>query len=331
MQFNVYDGELTKLYTVLNFVSLVWTEEARGPGEFQAVVNLTDSVMGIQPGMFVGIRASDSLMYIESIEDKNGQRWLYGHDAKYLLDSRVYDGQTSTGNIETILRAAFEAKRPFPFMALGELNSLEAVTNTPYAYETLFALSVIWCEAAGYGFRLRHDRENKKLLYEIYSGVTRENVKYSQRYGNCWNLTRAKSEADFKNVAYVAGSGEGMDRTFVVCGDLEAEGLDRREIFIEAGDLSIEENQTQSEYEAALAARGLEELAQHVKADEVSFNIPTGEFGEKFFLNDNVTCAISEYGVVMTVPVIRVTYTYEGNQEKIKLGFGVPVVRKAGR
>lgn len=328
MEFNVYDRTLTKQIVIPEFVSLVWVEETIGPGEMQIVVNKNFITLGICVGMFIGIRKSSSLMYIHSFEDKSGQLWFYGFDAKFLLDSRIYDGIINCGNIEKTLRTAFLNTRPYPIMALGALNELPAETESQYMYTSLYALSVAWCELAGYGFRLRHDRENKLLRYEIYEGTVRSNVKFSEKYGNCYGLTRAASESGYKNVAYVAGAGEGMDRTFVVCGDLTAEGLDRREVFVEADDIKMEDDMTQEQYERLLAARGLEKLSEHVKADEISFNIPSEDFGKTFFLGDSVVCVLTEYGVGLTVPVIKVTYTYENNEEKVKLGFGTPVVRR---
>ncbi len=328
MEFSVYDRTLTKQAVITEFVSLVWSEEARGPGEMQIVVNKNAVTMGIQPGMFVGIRRSDSLMYINGMEDKNGQLWFYGVDAKYLLDDRIYNGLISCGNIEEALRTAFEYARPYPIMALGEFNELGTETQSQYMYTSVFALSVAWCELAGYCFRLRHDRDNKLLLYEVYEGQVLSDVKFAEKYGNCYDLTRAISESGYKNVAYVAGNGEGMDRTFIACGDLTAEGLDRRELFVEANDIKLEDGMSQTEYEALLAARGLETLAEYSKGDEISFSIPVDDFGKYFSLGDSVVCVLTEYGVGLTVPIVKVTFTYEGNEEKVKLGFGTPVVRR---
>lgn len=282
----------------------------------------------LSEGNFVGIPDSDTLMYIQSIEDKDGELWAYGCEAKCLLDSRVYAGVIRCrGSVEEALRNALESTALYDFIGLAPLRGLPASTISQRTYPTLFELSRAWCEGVGYGFRLLHDKSSHRLLYDVYEGAERRGIKFSEQYGNLSGLTRLVSETGFRNVAYVGGGGEGTDRVFVVTGDTGAEGMARREMFVDARDLQQEDGQTLAEYEELLRARGNEKLAEHNRVLEISFDISGHDFGKSFFLGDLITCILSEYGIRLIVRVAEFTNTYENNIKKTSLTLGNPLIR----
>ena len=67
----------------------------------------------------------------------------------------------------------------------------------------------------------------------------------------------------FRNVALVGGEGEGNQRKYQAVGYGNPSGLDRYEIFVEADDISSNDNEiTESEYLLLLSERGIEALAE---------------------------------------------------------------------
>lgn len=328
MECSVYNAALTRVGT-LNPFSLVWAESFRGAGALQLVANKTDAAIKLlQNGYFAGIPASDTLMYIQSVEDRDGQLWAYGCESKYLLYDRVYAGTVTCGTIETSLRGVFTDSRPYGIMALGALNNLTATADSQKTYEDLFTISQDWCALGGYGFRTRHDKASRKLLYEVYAGVERTNVKFSSEYGNLSDVARKLSTTDYKNVAYVGGEEiEGAARVYVVAGDTASAGLDRREMYVDGGSVK-QGTLTGAEYEALLVEKGLEEINRHNAADEITFGIRSDDFGTKYNLGDTVTCRLAEYGLVLSVQITAFQRTYESNKDELCLTLGTPVIRR---
>ena len=135
---SVYDGGLNKIGIFTVFTSLVWKEAYTGSGLFQLVMPKSERAIALlQEEHFVGISDADTLMYIESVEDKDGQLWAYGTEAKYLLDARIYDGTLNlNGNVETTLRKAVQDKRPYPFLGLADSAGLTGRSRSQATYMT---------------------------------------------------------------------------------------------------------------------------------------------------------------------------------------------------
>lgn len=329
MECSVYDSTLSRIGFLSNFTSLVWGESYTGAGRFQVVSPKTaHSISLLADGNFVGIPGKDTLMFIQSTEDKEGMLWAYGSEAKCLLDSRVYAGTiTCRKEVETALRSAVQAARPYDFLGLAPLRGLTGRTISQRTYPTVFEVSRAWCETVGYGFRLIHDKTAHKLLYDVYEGVERTGIKFAEQYGNLSGLTKLVSQAGWRNVAYVGGAGEGSERIFVTTGETDASGIARREMFVDARDLQPEEGQTDDEYTELLRSRGNEKLAEQNRVLEISFDVSTQDFGKRFFLGDKITAVLPEYGMRLMVRVAEFTEIYENNILRTQLTLGNPMIR----
>ena len=316
MECSIYDSTLTRTFILSNYVSLIWQEQYAAAGKFQLVVNKSKELINaLPPGVFVGIPGHDTLMYVQSVEDKDNQLWLYGAESKILLDDRVYNGTINGTNVETSLRTAFNAAVPYGVIALDAPVGLTATVDSRQDYKSLYELSVVWCERAGYGFRFRHDKANKKLLYGVYSGVTRNNYKFSVGYGNAANFKRTRSIAGYKNVALVKNAGAA-----VYAGDTASTGLARKEVFADGTGMSNA---------SKINDRGLDTLTEHAAADEVSFELlASSGFGADYKLGDVVIFTMPEYGESASVRITGYTETWENNEHKIKIETGTPVIRR---
>nr|DAI29695.1 MAG TPA: hypothetical protein [Caudoviricetes sp.] len=329
MECSIYDSTLHRIGLFSTFTSLVWGESYTGVGKLQLVVPKTDNALPlIAVGNFVGIPTSDTLMLIQSTEDKDGELWAYGCEAKCLLDARVYVGSIRcSGKIETALRNAVSVSRPYSILGLADARGLTATTVSQRTYPSLYELSRAWCEAGGYGFRLVHNKTSHKLLYDVYEGVTKNGIKFAEQYGNLSNLKRLISETTYKNVAYVGGGGEGSDRVFVTTGETTSADFTRREVYVDARDLQREDDQTLADYQALLKARGNEKLAELARVQEITFDISAKDFGTSFNLGDKITCILPEYNSVLTVRIAEFARTYEKNLLTTQLTLGNPIVR----
>ena len=98
--------------------------------------------------------------------------------------------------------------------------------------------------------------DKKQFVFKLYAGADRtyaqtENpyVVFSPKFENIANSNYLESKKEYKNVALVAGEGEGAERKTTSVG--EGSGLERRELFVDARDISTttEDNVTLSDEE----------------------------------------------------------------------------------
>ena len=97
----------------------------------------------------------------------------------------------------------------------------------------------------------------------------------------------------------VAGEGEGAARRTAIVGS--ASGLDRRELFTDARDISSDTEDgtlSDAEYMAQLRTKGLKNLADHIVTTAFEGEVEVTrlfKYGEDFFIGDIVQIA-NEYG-----------------------------------
>lgn len=236
MAFNIYDESLTRVGEIRTVISSTWEEKFAGQGNMPARRGeLRGGIETAAAGRFVGKNDKSTLWQIKTKEKREGELWINGFTANYsLLDDRVYDGIHTSNVVADDLRAAVIGKRAPGIVALAADRGLTGSVVSEHTYPTLFELSKDLCGSVDYGFRFVHDRAAKKLLFDVFAGQEQSNAKFSEAFGNLANLVLQQSDADFKNVAFVGGEGDGSERIFVVCGDTTAEGLALHELFVDA-------------------------------------------------------------------------------------------------
>lgn len=333
MAFNVYDQNLDRIGEINTVISSVWQEKYCDRGACQLVVS--DSVVAARllvPDNFIGKTGGDTLWQIKSKEKRGGLLWANGFTANYtLLDDRIYDGLHRSSVIETDLRAAVSGTRPAPIIGLAPTRGLPGAATSEHTYPTLFALCKDLCASADYGFRFRHDKANRKLLFDVYRGAERPNAKFSEPFGNLAHLVLQQSNLDYKNLAYVGGSGQADERIYTVAGQTSASGLDRREMFVDARDLRYDETeQTPDEYLALLQQRGLEKLNEHNRKLSVSFDVNPEDFGKSYALGDVIYCILPEDDLKLFVRVIAYEETIENNATSLTITVGTPIIQTIG-
>ena len=161
------------------------------------------------------------------------------------------------------------------------------------------------CEENNIGFKIVLTDENE-FAFSLYAGVDRsyeqtENpyVVFSPNFENIINSNYYSSRASFRNVTLVAGEGEGASRRTAIVGS--ASGLDRRELFTDARDISSDTEDgtlSDAEYMAQLQTKGLKNLADHIVTTAFEGEVEVTrlfKYGEDFFIGDIVQIA-NEYG-----------------------------------
>ena len=137
-----------------------------------------------------------------------------------------------------------------------------------------------------------------------YDQFTNPYVIFSPKFENVINTNYLESKKTLKTVTLVAGEGEGADRrtTTVACASGAGTGLNRRELYTDARDVSStvdNETLTDAEYNAQLSQRGLENLAENIATKSFEGKVETTRmyrYGEDFFLGDMIQI-VNEYGI----------------------------------
>lgn len=120
-----------------------------------------------------------------------------------------------------------------------------------------------------------------------------------------------ESDMDMRNMLYVAGQGEGVNRiiTGVYQGGAAPSGLDRKEAFVDARDIS-DTNALTARGVALLEAMGIDHRHNAVLYERGSFR-----YGTHFFLGDIVTVQNRKWGLDVQSRVISVTLNWQDTDQ----------------
>ena len=133
------------------------------------------------------------------------------------------------------------------------------------AYKNLLYYEIKLSKSSNIGFRFRPDFTAKTITFELYKGLDRS-ISQADRNRVIFSDSYSKNDQLQKTVCYVGGSGEGTAKIYVTAGDDTLAGLERRETYIDASDVTSDDI-TDAEYKAALIQRGQTELDADVLSE----------------------------------------------------------------
>ena len=167
-----------------------------------------------------------------------------------------------------------DSNRRIPNLSYIENNNLPSIRiDAQFTGDNLYDAVKALCNVANLGFKMVLD-QNDHFAFSLYSGVDRTRsqdvvpfVEFSPEFDNVINSQYLESFVGYKTITLVAGEGEGADRktTSVASESGAGSGLDRRELYTDARDISstIDEGTlTDAQYTAQLTQRGKEKLSE---------------------------------------------------------------------
>lgn len=327
--FNVYDKNLNRIGIIETWVSLLWEQGYNTLGTFVIECQQTRDVAKLlQVGNYIGRGDFKTLCLIRSIDVRDKLIVANGHPAVDILKERVSTTVVSNENAEQALHSLVENMTPWECVEVGNLTGLSEKFTRQISDKSIFEYCEEITAEIDAGFILKFDKENKKLLFEVYKPVKNQNLVFATKFGNLAEMTYSETDNQFKNVAVVAGAGEGDARITVVVGDLTATGSARRELYVDARNIQFEEEETEEEYKIRLENFGLEKLAEQIKIQNIGAEINSSDFGIRYNLGDVVTCILDDLGVKLETRIISFIYTSQNNQEQTEVEFGTPIIRR---
>ena len=164
--------------------------------------------------------------------------------------------------------------------------------------------------------------------------INRDNITpivFSQSLSNIDRTTYEKNVEKFKNVAYVAGEGEGDKRKWYEIkinqkNNIESSGWDRNELWVDARDIqSDQENKTLTtdEYEAQIRKRADEKAEENNISESYDCTITEVNkryvYGKDYRLGDWVTVEDEELNITVDAQITKVTVSEQDNREIIDI------------
>lgn len=332
MDLYVLDKDFNQIALIDDYKSLIWAKRYSKFGDCELYVRAcTEYSEILQKGHYL-VRNNDNMVCrIETIElDTSTEEGDYhiatGIDCRNILNQRVVWDQTNySGTVENYIRKLVTdnvinpslTSRRIDRFVLGDVAGLTDRITEQVTYAPLGDKIMELCTAYNYGTRVRMDDDNQ-LVFEVYKGINRsynqdvnDHVVFSPEFDNVISSKYITDNSNIKNVAVVAGEGEGVNRRRVTYGT--SSGLDRYELYVDARDVSsqVEEGET-IDYDAMLTARGIEALAEYGTTISFEGEVEPNysyKYGSDYDLGDIVQ-VINVYGISASARITEVIETF---------------------
>lgn len=344
MELYIFDKELNFQGILEVYTSLIWRRRYSRHGDFELHCALNiENLELLKKGNIVWKNDDEEAGYIRYRNlamDANGDEVLAvsGKFTTGYLNRRIIWGienlnTTSELAIRTLITNhatnPSNADRKIALLALGELKGYAQTTNTQTSYANLLDKVEDIANTSELGIRSILDLPNKKIIFDIYEALDRTATNgvnapaiFSREFENVLEQEYTDSDNNFRNLALVAGEGEGSARVLEVIGS--GTDLDRYEVFIDAKDLQ-KDAMTDLEYKAKLVERGNTKLSEckDIQTFDSKINLNSNlKYKIDFDLGDKVTCVSKAWGVTMDTRITEIEEVYESAGKQINVTFG---------
>lgn len=326
----ILDGDTFEPVGIVDTASsIIWTNRFRECGDFEIYINATpESVELLQKDRLVARQDDEMLCIIEAVkldtDEENGDYLtVTGRCTRSILSRRiVWDQTVLSGTVENGMRRLVSdafispaiTARKYEKLALAPSHGYTDQVTAQYTGDEILDAITELAAANNYGFKM--PLRGGVLELDFYKGVDRsagqsENprVIFSEEFDSLAASSYSSDKTKYKSVALVAGEGEGAERKrTTVSRSVDQEGLHRREMFIDARDVSSNEGEiTEAEYTAQLAERGRTNMSEAAVVESMTGSILPRQYtyGVDYFLGDIVTVR-NKYGIMVNAQVLEV-------------------------
>lgn len=335
----IFDKDINFLGEVDSFTSLFFIRKWETYGEFEfhlsnidnTIIKKDNIIMINKDGNKAGI-----IEHIEINEENKEDILIKGFSLLYWLTNRItvppegYAYHSFNANVETIMIDLvntnvinpLDIKRKIPNLIIeaskGRGDRLQFQTRFKNLADELTKLSKL----SGLGVTVDLDYKKKKFVFRVVEG---QNLSYGQvenppyifslDYDNIKKQNYIESNIGYKNVGYVAGQGEGIDRTIEILGN-EIIGLDRREVFVDARDIDSD---------TSLIDRGRVKLSEYKQIQSFESEVDTKDYKLLWDLGDIITTVDKKRELKVDNRITEIKEVYENEGVKLEPTFGNPI------
>ena len=282
-------------------------------------------------------------------EGKITENWLIkGYALKSIVTQRItippshtaYDNKS--GSAETVMKHYIntnlinpvDGKRRIPqLMIAPDLQRGISITHSSRFKNLAEEISTLSL-ASGLGWDVTLDIDNKKWVFDVLEGhnltanqSTLPPVIFSPQFESLKSLQYVQSDLNYKNTAYVAGQGEGIDRRVIEVGNHSA--INRHEIFIDARDVAETDDNEQpippQQIIQSLTDRGQQQLNELLQEEYLEGQILTNspfKYQIDYDYGDITTIQNLDWGITMDARITDIKESYEESGFNIEATFG---------
>lgn len=252
-----------------------------------------------------------------------GRDFAGGFDSRICLPSPGQSHHTFTAQkAETIIKSlvnwnagpgASDISRAFPNLVIEADSARGATITTQARYQALSDMleEVLTFDGGGYEVMYLAGPTNMHQFKYISPTDRSASVFFDLEFESVSSQSWIQSDIDMRNALYCGGQGEGVNRLIV--GVIPASGnpvgLERREAFVDARDLSTT---------AAVTARGnaiLEQMIEDNRFTATLYERGSFRYGVHFFLGDIITLKNAKWNLSVQSRVISATLNWTDTEQ----------------
>ncbi|MCR6111748.1 siphovirus ReqiPepy6 Gp37-like family protein [Bacillus sp. A301a_S52] len=370
----VFDPHLNMVDETDNYQSLQYERSFFSVGEIEIHINMhLQGAKSLEKGHLIMLdkqpHKGGIIQTKEVALDENGKASenvkLTGYTLDGLISRRVTVPPDHTshdrrsGNAETVMKHYIMAHFVNPVDPARKMPFLEVAPNKGrgkhISWESRYRNVAEELETIGklcnLGWTVYLDVTKRKLIFDVLEGkdLTEHNTEgnnpvfFSPDFSTVESQHFINSDNNLRNVGYVGGQGEGVERQIIQLG--KTAGWDRIEEFIDARDIGDEE-ETEEEEDTQLIERGIQKMREmqtllsfecdiltpitRVSYDRTSSGAVREntiqetpfEYEKDFDLGDRVDVFNKSWGVRMKAPFVSIKEIYEPQGYKLQSVFG---------
>lgn len=336
-----FNQQLELIGDIDDYTALTYTRKWTTYNTFEMHVSKFDGEL-IRRGNFIMLNndryRSGIITYFEDNERETNDITIRGFCPRFLLFERPtippsgQDYDTYNTEVENILIGLIDrncvnpenGNRKIPFLSCAKSQNRGEKTSFQTAHKVLKDEIASLCTASNLGTATCFDPTSKQIRFEVLSGADRtydNGIRppyvFARKWDRLFERNYTESDTDYKNVAYVAGQGEGKDREISTIGD-DITGFGRREVFIDARDIG-------EDAETTLEDRGKLKLAEYALIKSFESTVKTDDYRTEWDLGDFVTIEDDKTGIREDRQILEVKEVYETENYSIEPVMGEPL------
>lgn len=340
------DGTFLDLIAVVDdYATLRFTHGSYQPGDFEITINKnTNYAQLFTRQRLIQIGTNEyKCGVIESVQDEVGPEGalsekitVKGREVWSYLDRRIvippageaYYALSASTPVETVIKTLVDSEMGPGATANREDTNLTIEADTGLGddyvlsarYDNLLTLIGNACLATNSGVFSYLDHTNKKWVFGFTLGLdrttgqtTNPQAVFSTDRDTVNKSVLKNVDQGYRNLAVVGGQGEGAARTIVTVPASEPTGRARREMFVDARDLTLT---------ASLENRGNQKLAENgftkfISSDVLAYSQLV--YGQDYNVVDEVT--IEEFGLTQDAFITSAEEYWANGNYNLKIGF----------
>lgn len=350
MDFYVFDSNYTPLGILSSPTSVDYIEKYNDLGTFEVHVPIDENNVALMQTdniiLFDKTKGIAGVVaYISSEQSENSPTiTMKGKLNEEYLYRRICWGLfEKTGTPKEIIQAMLDTQIINPSDEARKIDGIVLSFSTLLNEETISYQNTggvvgeniaSICTSNDLGFKLKYNPTQKTSEFQLYQGTDRTinqrqvpPVIFSVEYENILSSEYTLDSQDMKNVALVAGEGEGIERKTVSIGSTS--GKNRREYFVDARDVQSIDDEgmeiPEDEYLSMLTQRGNEKLADLKTSQSFECSINTQgnvEYDKDYFLGDLVTIRDELLNIQLDARITEVEHAFSSTGEELYMTFG---------